>query len=104
MKPVEDQSPEVLAAVYSFGNALRLAIIRRLQDGPKFRAEIIGDLDVSWTSASHQLQYLREQGLVIAEQVPGVGRPVRYSLDPERVDEVLQAFLAYFRGDSLDAP
>jgi DNA-binding transcriptional ArsR family regulator len=99
MKPIHDQSAEVLAAVQLFGNPLRVAVIRQLQDGTKFQNEIIEAVQASQVSVSHQLQTLREFGLTNEELVPGRGRPVRYTLNTQRYTELLTAFCDYIGGE-----
>lgn len=98
MKPIHDQSAEVLAAIQLFGNPLRLAVIRQLQSGTKFQSEIIEAVQASQVSVSHQLQTLREFGMTSEELVPGRGRPVKYTLNTQRYIELLTAFCDYAEG------
>ncbi|MFI8598267.1 ArsR/SmtB family transcription factor [Rothia koreensis] len=98
MKPVEDQSPEVLTAVQIFGNSLRVAVVRQLYSGPKHRSDIVKAVDASQVSVSHQLQYLGERGLTQEEVVAGRGRPIVYSLNRQRLDSLLDALTTYIRG------
>ncbi len=58
----------------------RLAVVRRLMDGPQSVGELNEPLGVEPTLLSHHLRVLREAGLVESRRV---GKSVLYQLGPE---------------------
>lgn len=58
----------------------RLAVLRRLMDGPKHVGEINAGLGVEQSLLSHHLRVLRQAALVVAERD---GKAVRYRLAPD---------------------
>ena len=69
----------------------RLAVIRRLMDGPKNVGQLNEGLGVEQTLLSHHLKVLRNAGLVDAQRE---GKAVRYSLTPH--------FKTQSRGEAID--
>jgi len=57
----------------------RLAVVRRLMDGPKHVGEINATLGVEQSLLSHHLRVLRENGIVEAQRD---GKAVLYRLSP----------------------
>ena len=99
MMRVQNQSEDVHTAVLVYGNTLRLAVLRALQSGTKSRSQISEELGTSQASIAHQLQFLRDYGLIEIETLSGRGRPMLHSLNHERAASLLETFLAYYRGE-----
>ena len=86
------QSPEVALAIRVYGNSVRLEIVVALRRGSCRRAELV---DRTRLTAEAELQAL---GLVHGEVLPGQGRPMLYSLNHSRADDLLHALTTYASG------
>lgn len=69
--------PNCASLLKSVAEGVRLAVLRRLLDGPKRVAELNAGLDVEQTLLSHHLRALREAGLVTSRRE---GKGVVYTL------------------------
>jgi ArsR family transcriptional regulator len=78
----------------AFCNATRAQIVEFLLSGERCVCEMTGPLDVSQPLVSHHLALLRDAGLVKMREE---GARTYYSIDRERFDGDLEAFLAYIR-------
>jgi len=58
----------------------RLAVVRKLIDGPKHVGQINETLQLEQSLLSHHLRILRDAGLVVSQRD---GKAVLYSLSPE---------------------
>ena len=76
----------------AFCNSTRAQIIEFLLSGERCVCEMTGPLDQSQPLVSHHLALLRDAGLV---QMRDEGARTYYSINWERFDTDLQAFLAY---------
>ncbi len=75
-------------------NGTRAQIVEFLLGGERCVCEMTGPLDVSQPLVSHHLALLRDAGLV---RVRHEGARTYYSLDPERFDAALEAFVDFVR-------
>lgn len=94
------QSPLVAQAAIVFGNTVRLSIIRALKNGPGRRGEIVERTGLGVDTLSTQLRELQDLGVVHAAVIPGRGRPMLYSLNEARVQELYSALGAYALGEA----
>jgi DNA-binding transcriptional ArsR family regulator len=76
----------------AFCNATRAQIVEFLLSGERCVCEMTGPLDVSQPLVSHHLALLRSAGLVKMREE---GARTYYSIDWDRFDGDLKAFLAY---------
>jgi len=76
----------------AFCNSTRAQIVEFLLGGERCVCEMTGPLDVSQPLVSHHLALLRDAGLVKMREE---GARTYYSIDWDRFDGDLKAFLAY---------
>lgn len=76
----------------AFCNSTRAQIVEFLLAGERCVCEMTGPLDLSQPLVSHHLALLRDAGLVKRRDE---GARTYYSIDRERFDGDLQAFLSY---------
>jgi DNA-binding transcriptional ArsR family regulator len=91
-------SADVEAAVATFGNRSRNEILRFLtSNGPATRGDIVEAVSASDPSVAKHLTALEDAGVVIVDVEPGRrhGRSPRYSANPIRIKELLDAHLKY---------
>ncbi|MFX1821797.1 helix-turn-helix transcriptional regulator [Pseudarthrobacter sp. CC4] len=91
-------SADVEAAVATFGNRSRNEILRFLSaNGPATRGDIVSAVSAGEPSVAKHLAGLEEAGVVIVDVEHGRrhGRSPRYSADPVRIKELLDAHLKY---------
>ena len=83
-----------LDAIRRLGRALadptRSAMLLALLDGPKYPADLAGELGISKQSASNHLACLRDCGIVVAEPA---GRRVLYDFADARLRHALRDLL-----------
>lgn len=101
MLRITDQPQKVHDAVLIFGNTLRLGIIRQLALGKDNRSDIAKALGVSEDALTRQMALLIDHGLVDSVVLRAKGRPVRYSLNKEAVQEFFSALNSYWKGEPL---
>ncbi|WP_277212358.1 ArsR/SmtB family transcription factor [Isoptericola croceus] len=96
---------EVELAVAVFGNQVKHEIVRYLSSrDPAFFGDVAAGTELSRSTLSPHLAELEDLGVVVVDVPRGQrrGRSVRYSVDRERVGQLLQAWLTYaFGNDSL---
>jgi len=78
----------------ALSNPTRAQIVEFLLGGERCVCEMTGPLDVSQPLVSHHLALLRDAGLVKMREE---GARTYYSIDQERFDRDLDAFLAHVR-------
>ncbi len=78
----------------ALSNPTRAQIVEFLLGGERCVCEMTGPLDVSQPLVSHHLALLRDAGLVKMREE---GARTYYSIDRERFDRDLDAFLAHVR-------
>ncbi|WP_457949685.1 ArsR/SmtB family transcription factor [Pseudarthrobacter sp. alpha12b] len=91
-------SADVEAAVATFGNRSRNEILRFLTaSGPATRGDIVAAVSAGDPSVAKHLAALEEAGVVMVDVEPGRrhGRSPRYSANPARIKELLDAHLKY---------
>ncbi|WP_066285556.1 ArsR/SmtB family transcription factor [Arthrobacter sp. B6] len=91
-------SADVEAAVATFGNRARNEILRFLTaTGPATRGDIVAAVSAGDPSVAKHLAALEEAGVVTVDVEPGRrhGRSPRYSANPVRIKELLDAHLKY---------
>ena len=91
-------SADVEAAVATFGNRARNEILRYLaSSGPATRGDIVAAVSAGDPSVAKHLSALEEAGVVMVDVEPGRrhGRSPRYSANPVRIKELLDAHLKY---------
>lgn len=89
---------ELEAAMEIIGNRGRIEIIRYLLGrGPMRRGDIVEAVTAGEASVALQLITLEKTGAIIVDIVPGRrhGRAPRYSVDLDRVRELMEAFSDY---------
>lgn len=101
MIQIPDQSQAIRDATLIFGNTLRLGIIRQLSLGKDNRADIAKALGVGEEALTRQMATLIDHKLVTSTTLRGAGRPVRYSLNSNAVDDLLSVLDDYRRGFSI---
>lgn len=74
----------------------RLFIIHHLMEGVQCNCELGDVLQMAPNLISHHLGVLREAGLIDAERDPVDGRWIYYSVNREALDDLNQAFGAFF--------
>ena len=87
-----DWSPEIEAAVATFGNRARNEILRYLaHHSPATRGDIVAAVSSEAPSVAKHLIILEEAGVITADREPGQrhGRAPRYSTNKARVREKL---------------
>jgi ArsR family transcriptional regulator len=93
-----DRDDEVEAAVQLAGSRPRHEIVRFLSEhGSSFRSDISDGTGIAGGALGSHLDRLMEIGVVSADIPEGkrTGRAVRYTLDPERVNHLLDAWFRY---------
>lgn len=94
--------PEIMDAYISaFGNRARITIIKYLQtNGPSLRIDIAKETDLPNPTLGHHLSELERVGVVKGDLPPEMrrGRTMRYSLDPQRIAELLAVPGDYIHG------
>ena len=91
-------SPDVEAAVATFGNRARNEILRFLTTfGPATRGDIVDSVSAGEPSVAKHLVALEQVGAVVVDVPAGRrhGRSPRYSANPVRIKELLDAHLRY---------
>jgi ArsR family transcriptional regulator len=91
-------SADVEAAVATFGNRSRNEILRFLTaNGPATRGDIVEGVSAGEPSVAKHLTALEDAGVVVVDVEPGRrhGRSPRYSTNPVRIKELLDAHLKY---------
>ena len=91
-------SPDVEAAVATFGNRARNEILRFLTTfGPATRGDIVDSVSAGEPSVAKHLVALEQVGAVVVDVPAGRrhGRSPRYSANPARIKELLDAHLRY---------
>ncbi|MEW1811884.1 helix-turn-helix transcriptional regulator [Pseudarthrobacter phenanthrenivorans] len=91
-------SADVEAAVATFGNRSRNEILRFLTaGGPATRGDIVAAVSAGDPSVAKHLAALEAAGVVMVDVEPGRrhGRSPRYSANPARIKELLDAHLKY---------
>ncbi|PYI65717.1 hypothetical protein CVV68_16880 [Arthrobacter livingstonensis] len=89
---------DVEAATGAFGNRGHNEIIRYLNDhGPVRRGDIVEAVSASEASVAKHLLVLEDSGVIIVDTIRGQrhGRAPRYSVDLNRVDELVEALRDY---------
>lgn len=94
----EGQPPLVAQGAIVFGNTVRLSIIRALRNGPARRREIVERTGLGVDTLSNQLRELQDLGVIHAAVIAGRGRPMIYSLNEARLQELYSALGAYALG------
>ena len=80
------------------GNRARNEIIRYLNGhGPLRRGDIVEAVSASEASVAQHLISLEKSGVIVVDVVPGQrqGRAPRYSIDVDRVKELMEALRDY---------
>lgn len=98
---IKDQPENVHLAVLIFGNTLRLGILRQLYLGKNNRTDIAQALGVTEVSLTRQMSTLIEYGLVQSTILRAQGRPVRYTLNKDAVQELFNTMSNYWHGGLL---
>ena len=98
---IKDQPESVHHAVLIFGNTLRLGILRQLYLGKDNRSDIAKALGVTEVSLTRQMSTLVDHGLVKATVLHAQGRPVRYTLNKDAVQELFNTMNNYWHGGLL---
>lgn len=98
---IKDQPENVHLAVLIFGNTLRLGILRQLYLGKNNRTDIAQALGVTEASLTRQMSTLIENGLVTSTVLREQGRPVRYSINKDAVQNLFTSMDDYWHGKSL---
>ncbi|MDD7833931.1 MULTISPECIES: ArsR/SmtB family transcription factor [Paenarthrobacter] len=91
-------SPDVEAAVATFGNRARNEILRFLTTfGPATRGDIVDSVSAGEPSVAKHLVALEQVGAIVVDVPAGRrhGRSPRYSANPTRIKELLDAHLRY---------
>lgn len=86
------------AAMVAFGNRAHNEIIRYLNGhGPVRRGDIVDSVSASEASVALHLITLEDSGVIVVDTVRGQrhGRAPRYSVDPDRVKELMAALRDY---------
>ena len=89
---------DVEAAIETFGNRGRNEIIRYLEGhGPVPRGDIVDAVSASEASVAQHLLALEETGAIVVDIAQGRrhGRSPRYSVDENRIKELLDAHQDY---------
>ena len=73
-----------------FGDATRVRILFSIKNDEKSVSDIVGELNISQSAVSHQLNTLRMSRLV---KVRKHGKSVFYSINDEHVNEILSCGL-----------
>ena len=80
----------VADAMFALSTPTRVQILGSLLDGPHSVGELVDELRIEQSAASHQLRVLRDHSLVRVERV---GRQRVYALQDEHVATLLHAAL-----------
>lgn len=91
-------SPEIEAAVATFGNRARNEILRYLaHHSPATRGDIVAAVSSEAPSVAKHLIILEETGVITADREPGQrhGRAPRYSTNKARIRELMAAHRRY---------
>ena len=98
---------DVEASIEAFGNRGRNEIVRYLKEhGPVPRGDIVEAVSASEASVAQHLLALEKTGVIIVDIVQGRrhGRSPRYSVDDQRVNELLGAHQDYLLNRSPILP
>lgn len=98
---IKDQPENVHLAVLIFGNTLRLGILRQLYLGKNNRTDIAKALGVTEVSLTRQMSTLVENDLVTSTILREQGRPVRYSINKDAVQNLFNTMDNYWHGKAL---
>jgi len=90
----EESVEDFVPLFKALSNPTRAQIMEFLLSGERCVCEMTGPLDVSQPLVSHHLALLRDAGLVKMREE---GARTYYSIDRERFDRDLDAFLAHVR-------
>ena len=96
-----DQPAIMDAYMSAFGNRARITIIKYLQtNGASLRVDIAQETGLPNPTLGHHLSELERVGVVKGDLPPEMrrGRTMRYSIDPQRVDELLAVPGDYING------
>lgn len=88
------------------GNRVRGKIVSLLSAAEsKSTAELMDELGIDRSYVIKHLNELEAQGLVVTDAPPGPrrGRILRWSVNPERREELIAEFAAFLRGETGDA-
>lgn len=80
----------------ALGHPKRIAILDLLMQGIQCNCRIAEQLGMADNLVSHHMRILEETGLVQSERDPNDARWIYYSIDPERLAMVREAFLNFF--------
>jgi ArsR family transcriptional regulator len=97
----EAWTPDVEAAIATFGNRSRNEVLRYLSaHGPATRGDIVAAVSVGDPSVAKHLLVLEDTGAITVDVEPGRrhGRAPRYSVNEDRLKELLAAHLRYLLG------
>ena len=78
-KPTTNAPVNCADLLKAVGDETRLAVLRKLLDGPQHVGQINEDLKIEQSLLSHHLKVLRDSSLVVAVRD---GKAVRYQLAP----------------------
>lgn len=90
--PSETPPPALLKLFKALSDEGRLALLRKLTDGPISLGQAAGELGVAKATAHHHLAILRQAGLV---SLRGEGRSTRYALRGDPAAIAQEALAAY---------
>lgn len=83
-RPVVTRTPDQAPAFAALGDATRLAIVNRLSDGaPRSITRLTQETDISRQGVTKHLRVLERAGLLASDRV---GREIRFTLEPKRID------------------
>lgn len=94
--PQDDVIYELADLFKIFGDSTRAKILQCLQIRDMYVSEIADVLDMSISAVSHQLRVLRSSNLVKGTKE---GKEVKYSLDDDHVNKILECGLAHVNED-----
>lgn len=101
-EPLDPSSPEVDIASSVMGNRTKSLIVRHLwQNGPSKGTEILKATGLSGPTMSLAMQQL-EQWQIVSGSIPPDqrhGRSVTYTLDRQRIRQLVEAWTAFVVGD-----
>lgn len=104
-EPLDPSNPDLDVATAVMGNRTKSLIVRHLwQNGPSTGVEIASGTRLVGATMSLAMQQLEQWGIVSGHIPPEMrhGRLVTYTLDQERVRQLMRIWFDFIRGDSDD--